>query len=45
MRFQKTAESKDYLASILPFSGSTTKYRVEDKKQKEKLFKLSREEL
>ena len=45
MRFKKTAESKDYLANILPFSGSTTKYLVEDRKQKEKLFKLTRQEL
>jgi hypothetical protein len=44
-QFKRTAESKDYLGNLLPFSGSIRKWKVMKKEQTSKLQKLTAEEL
>ena len=44
-RFKRTAEAKDYLGELLPFSGSIRKWHSMKKEQTSKLHKLTAEEL
>jgi len=44
-KFERSPESKDYLAEIMPFAGKISKYRTEKQKQNQKLSNLSQDEI